>query len=699
MTNRGIRATMSKKKRKERGQEYVEEPVKKGLFGRKKSQKPDDKDKLARIRDFPLFVGIKPRKGFTFHSDYFKVDDTYAMVLTVLHHKGSDDGLRAFWGIDLIPRNLGSDISVRRMEHVSRVSESWVSQHQGRAEGLMKNRESEVKQDGSLSSMQRLNKEQGQLLTIARELVEGSSYLRVAFRLLVKAPTLERLDEAVEKINRQYKDQFDTVYATPYVGEQKRELSNLFNKIDVKMGRNFMFTSKEFAGAYSLVTRGIEDDTGEYIGQMQGDVNNSAVLMDLDDYESHVIIAGNAIARTLSYNGTDFLNREHMNNIRLKAPRGVDVWGAKLGMAALLRNKRVVHLVLNRARVDAIGINLDDVTSRVDMTRGDINPFEMFGRVGVDDEISIFSAHVQKIQLMIDQLYPLGDGDKSLAEIIKGELSKVINDFYVDKRMWQRNAQERRDALRIIGIPHNQVPRLPEFQAYLDMGYTAERNARAGDGDMLRAYNYLRKVFKDMMDTNGDLFDTTTSDIIDDAKVSNRVVYDFSSLLDRSRGVMMAQFVNALSFAIGTLREGDVVILHGAEQLADDIKGYVKDSFAQLHDRGVRTVMIYSTKDAIEKMILDRELNGFEQADYTLLGGMTKYVIDLYESTLRQEVPISLKGLLEHKERERYYLRRRFDNIVFSCDIQMGLGVPEFSEELDFEAEEDEEFTDEVGTF
>jgi hypothetical protein len=610
--------------------------------------KPNEQTK---IRDYPLFRAIKPKSKFLFHSDYFQVDDSFATVLTVLHQNEADDNLGYFWGINLIPRNIGNDVSVRRIEHVGRMSESWIDQHQGRAEGLLNNQASETERDGSLTARQRLNKKQQQLLDIAHDLMNGSSYLRVAIRLLVKAPTLERLDDAVNKINRQYKDRFDTVFAAPYTGEQKRELANLLGKVENKMGRNFMFTSSELAGNYSLVTRGIEDPRGEYIGQMEGDVNNSAVLMDIDQYDSHVVIAGKAEAQTLS--GWDF-----------KGQRGVDVWGAKLGMNALLRNRRVVHLVLNRAHVTEIGLDLSDVTSNVDMTRGDINPFELFG--DKEHELSIFPAHLQKMSLMVEQLQPMTEEKRPR---IKGALQEVLNDFYVDKRMWARNAQENRDALRLVEIPHNQVPRLPEFQAYLDMEYHAQVQARNKDPEVMNAYGFLKTAFRDMMDSNGDLFNTTTSTKIDRAAVSNRVVYDFSSLLKRSRGVMMAQFINALGFAVGNLSQGDVVILHGAEQLALGIKQYVRDQFDQLRDNGVRVVYIYNS---VERMLADRAFNQFESADYTLLGGMTKVTIAEYEQALKQEVPIALKTLLEHKEQYRYYLRRGFDNVVFASDIQMG---------------------------
>lgn len=635
---RGMNTLVTKNKRKER--EIQQQP--KG-----KAQIRD-----YRIRDYPLFRDIKPKQKFIFKSDYFQIDNSFATILTVMHHQGADDSLGYFWGINLIPRNIGNDVSVRRIENVGRMSESWIDAHQGRAEGLLNNKANELNRDGgSLTSRQKISKEQQQLIDIAQDLMNGSSYLRVAIRLLVKAPSLERLDDAVNKINRQYKDRFDTVYAAPYTGEQKRELSHIFHKVEAKMGRNFMFTSAEFAGNYSLVTRGIEDKRGEYIGQMEGDVNNSAVLMDLDNYESHVVIAGRHEAQTLS-------------NWDFKGEKGSDVWGIKLGMNALLRNRKVVHLVLNRSKIDQIGIDLSDITSKVNMTQGDINPFELFG--DKKDELNIFPAHLEKMYLMVEQLQPMPENQRPR---IKSALQKVLNDFYVDKRMWQRNAQDNRDALRLVGIPHKQVPRLPEFQAYLDMEYNAQVQARNKDPEVMNAYGFLQGAFRDMMDSNGDLFNTTTSDIIDRAAVSSRVIYDFSSLLKRGRGLMMAQFVNALGYAVGNLGEGDLVILHGVEHLASGIKQYVYDQFDQLHDNGVRIVYIYGS---VERMLDDRGFNQFENADYTLLGGMTKPTIQAYEQTLKQEVPIALKSLLEHKERYRWYLRRGFDNIVFASDIQMG---------------------------
>lgn len=634
----------------------IKQRTQKALRIKDESQKGDKKKEL--IKDNKWYKSVKPKQGYAFFSDYFTIDNQHATVLTIMHDAGSDDGLSYFWGIGLIPRNLPANVSVRKIEQVRRMTDSWISQHQSKAEGMVASRERDVQSDGTMRDKAKHTRKQQDLEGIAQELLSGASYLKVSMRLLVKAPTLADLDKAVDKINRNYKDRFDTVFAAAYAGEQKREFAGIFRPIADKIGKNFMFTSSEYAGNYNLVTHGIEDATGEYVGIMSGDVNQSAVIFDVDDYEHHIVIAGSNKGRTSS-------------RLDVGQERGVDVWGAKVGFSALMRNRRVVHLVLNGAKIDTIGVDLSDITAKIDMGQGDINMFEMFG--DKEDELSIFTAHLNKLVLMAKQSYATTDHDRG---VIEGSLREIATTFYIDKQMWAHNAQQNRDRLRLVGIPHEQVPMLPEFTAYLDMEYNRLVEADSKDNEVLHAYSILRSIFKDMLSSNGDLFNTTTNSVIDRAKTGQRVIYDFSSLIRRGRGVAMAQFVNALGFAVGSLNKGDLVVLHGVDQLVDDVKEYVKDQFTILNDNGVRTAYIYTK---VERMVKDVAFNEFDKADYTILGGMSESTVHLYEETMHKEVSVELKRLLVHNDDVRYYLRRRFDNIIFDMDVQLGIDRQEKS--------------------
>lgn len=626
----------------------IHDTVKKSKRLEQEKNKPKKKGN-ENLRDNEFFRRVKPKEKIVFQSDYFLIDEEYATILTMIHDDLADTKMVGFWGVQLIPRDLGADVSVRRFTHASRVSESWVQSNQAKAESLMK--KEEFNADNMRENM-KVNQKNEALVEIANDLTSGSSYLRVAFRLLVKAPTLNKLDDAVEKINRQYKDRFDTVQFHPYTGEQKGELSNLYAHVDKKLGRNFMFTSKEFAGNYDLVTHGIEDPSGEYIGSMSGDVNNSAIIMDLDDYtERGVVLAGHE--RAITESGQVY-----------EGERGVDMIGAKLGMAALMNNKQVVHLVLNGSEINKIGVDLSDLTANVSMDGGDINMFEIFGEK--EDELSLYPAHIQKLVLMAQQI---GGSNSEVQTIIDGSLRDVLRDFYIDKGMWVDNAQHNRSRLRLVGLEHTDVPKLESFIQYVEMKYHSERASKNNDQDMVRAYNVIRQVFDTMLQDNGDLFNTFTSNVIDQVTSSARVVYDFSSLMRRGHGIMMAQFVNALGFSTGNLGAGDVVLLHGAEELSSEIRPYVIEQVEQLRKHGVRVVFIYHS---IEKMVQARDLNRFDDASYTFLGGMTENLAKKYEEGLGVTLPASLRNLLVHDNPTRYYLRRGFDNLVFNNDFQLG---------------------------
>ena len=605
--------------------------------------------------DYPHLDELRPVQGYAFFSDYFTVDQQYATIMSYFHDEAARDDYGPFWGINRITAGLDERVTTVILEQVHRMGEKWIKDHQNTSEKIDKMDASEQEGDGATrASKRRQQKVSQDMDVIVDELTNGASYLHVHMRIMIKAPSLAILDDSVERIRSLYVDRFGTLKIAPYHGEQRRELASLFQRNSAKRGKGFHFTSKEFAGAHSLVTNGLNDDSGEYVGYMVGDVNNSAVLMDVNDYKERVVVADEQ--------QNEFLNRAYVS----------DMWGSKISQAALLNNHRVVHIVLNGANLDELGPRLDGLTARLDMSSGDINMFEMFGRV--EDELSIFPAHLQKIVLMAEQAYETTDSDRS---IIRGSLEETLTQFYVDKNMWSRNAKENRDRLRLVGLDHQHVPRLQDIVTYFDTQYKSLSNRETRDDELLHAYSVLNLVFKNLLDNNGDLFNTYTSDSIDDVENAQRVIYDFSGLLRRGRGVAMAQLVNVIGFAVDSLERGDVVIIHGAEDIADTareddygVKEYITTQLEHLFRRGGRVVYLYNK---IERMLDDEKFNQFGRANYTLLGTMLDSVVAKYQRKLHQEIPPDLERLVTSKDRHYTYLRRGHTNVVFQMDIPLGV--------------------------
>ena len=598
---------------------------------RKQKQKAD---KLRRsFKAYPDLAAIKPREKYVFHSDYFQIDDGYASILSFFHTEGAVDNFGYFWGINRIPSGMQGNVTTISFEQVHRMSERWLAEHQTRAEGIASTNERANQASGTNTTRGKARRRIEDYQTIAQELTNGAAYMHVQYRLLVKAPTLADLDLAVAAIERLYTDRFATLSAAPYAGEQRRELSELFRPNDSKMGHGFYFTSTELAGSYSLVTHGIEDNNGEYVGFMLGDVNNSAVLFDVDGYRHHCIVANEGYH--------ELLGRQYITAL----------WGSKMSQSCMLHNHRVVHLIMDGTDLDKLGPKFDSLTTRVNMNRGDMNMFEMFGEP--EEELSVFPSQLTKLVLMAEQAYVPTDSDRS---IIRGSLQRIATKFYIDRGMWFADAKKHRDRLRVLNIPHADVPKLSEFVGYLNTAYKAALTAENHDEEEQHALNVLRTTFQNLLDNNGDLFETITSDAVDNIRDSRRVIYDFSSLLARDKGVAMAQFVNVIAFAVGKLSKGDSVIIHGAENLDKTIKEYVNLQFERIYAKGARVCYLYNN---IDKMLLDRDFCMYDKADYT--------------TRINQQIPPDLTKLITAKGENISYIRRGVDNVVFKQDLTLGI--------------------------
>lgn len=618
---------------------------------KKKERKKKKRDK--HLSAYPDLMAIKPKEGYRFHSDYFQVDSGYGCVLSFFHVDGAQDSFGAFWGVNMIPRGLPNGVSVIKLEQIRRMTDSWVDSRQTRSETVSNLSAQEQEKAGTNRTRGKTRQQADDLRVIASELQNGATYLNVHFRLLVKAPDLATLDLAISAIERLYVDRFGTMEAAPYHGCQRKELSTLFLKNDRKEGKGYGFTSFEFAGAYGLVTHGLEDADGEYVGSMTGDINNSAVLFNVNGFSRHVVVASTNKAKIAS------------STIDFQGERSANIWGSKLSQSCLIHGNRVVHLILDGCNLDHLGPKFSDLTVRIDMNGGDVNMFEMFG--DVKDELSIFPAQIQKLVLMAEQAYPTTDRDRS---VIRTSLEEVATKFYVHNNMWLENAVANREYIRVVGIPHEQVPKLEMFVSYLDQGYRAMVNQDHHDQDKLRAYTTLSMVFKNLLSNNGDLFNTVTTDKIDSAKSGRRVIYDFSGLPRRGVGICMAQFVNILGYAVGNLGEGDLVIIHGAELISDSVKTYVANLLDSLHVRGGRCAYLYNN---MEKMLDDKGFSHFDKADYTIFGNMTDTLVNSYQQSLGQEIPSDLSRLIATRNDIVYYIHRGFDNVVFNADLSLGL--------------------------
>lgn len=623
------------------------EPEKKGLaklFAKKKPKKEYS------FENNPHLLTLRPHEAYMFFSDYIRIDDdTYVCILAMFHNNGAADRFGQFWGLNLLPHNLPKTTKVVRFEQVSRMTDEWVDAHQTRAEKVAEANANEQGRGGTNTTKRRAGRSFSDLDVIASELLNGATYLHVHYRLQVISPSLAELDASVDQIRKDYIDAFSSLSLEPYQGEQKKEMSTLLRNNSTKLGVGYYYTSTEYAGSYSLVTHGIEDHDGEFVGHMTGDVNNSAVLFDIDYYPKHIVVADQVF------------DDRYQERVRRS-----NVWGSKIAQAAILNNHKVIHFLLSPVDMDMISPKFESFTNFVNMSTGDLNMFELFG--SVEDELSAFPHHLEKIKIMTEQISPPTDDDRT---ILRGSLDEVLTRFYIDSKMWVANAQYNRDKLRLVGIPHNQVPRLEQLVMNLDQKHKALMAASVVDAEQVHAYGILKTIFRSMLTSNGDLFNTVTNDVFDTVTDKTRVIYDFSDLLQRGKGIAMAQMINVITYALSGLGAGDLAIFHGCDNIdSDDVKNYLKREFDFLYKRGGRTCLIY---DDVSAYMQDLDFNQAIRADYTIMSTMAPADAELYEKEFGVALPGSLRSLITAPQSTNNYLHRGVDNIVFKPDLYVGI--------------------------
>lgn len=636
-----------------------------GLFNKKRD---DELENAGIVADNDFLTAIAPKRGYEFHSDYFILDDKYyCTVATVIAKSGANRKLFPMWGIQLLPHSLGSNTTARLFMGTRAETAKWIEKYQQQADALAANQNDAANKTNrsKRQTMSRMRIED--VKQISEDLTqENDSYLGASFKILVKSDSLNNLDTALNKINRAYATEpnFGGMRVASYDGEQAHELQNMFSEPKDHVGGVYHFTSSELAGEYNILTQGIEDVTGEYVGDMRGENNANAIIWDINRFRDHVVVGSKFGASTV--NGpVNFSEPRFSDGTMVKTKnqqyqaQGTTMWGVKLAQSALASNNRVVHLVLNGERVQDLGVDLSQATSYVPMQKGAINPFEVFG--DRQQPLAAYAHHKSKLRLLVQQFNP-----ELTATDLRKYLSKLLDDFYIDKRMYREDAESHPDRLRLI-VNHDQYPRLQDFTVYL---------AQAGKTNFRQEAEAIQRIETafDAMKENADIFNSKTSAFLDDSDGAPQVIYDFSSLADRDSGsndVMMAQFVNALSYSVHGLTEGDLVVLHGVDELSDSIKEYVYEVFGSLSKKHIRTAYLYNDIDA---MLADANFNHIDDADYTLMSGMSAPQVTKYEEILGKSLPESLKKAMSNSVEFRYYLNRASKNVIF--DANLLLDVP-----------------------
>lgn len=615
-------------------------------------------------------------KGYRLHEDYVELigknpKNSSVIAPALIFIKSDKADLQNQWGVDFV-RDLVSDtiknsssshsLNVVFVENIKNLPGSWIKKHQADTDRYT------LKNGDDHRHRAAANQQQTDLEEIARELYAGGSYLAVGFKYIIAASSLAKLDEFLDSLQRRLELRLPGTVVTLANGNIEKEMANIFNDPLAEPGKTLMFTSQEFAGSYNLVTNGIEDPHGFYAGEQIGDISNSAVIWDMTAFNRYAVLAtGNKFARKQDfYSGIIPEDYQQWT--------GSDLWLNTLIMQLVKEQpltgpkKHVFTLALDPIHLDD---HLITSTAQIDLSKGHLNPFEMFG--DTKDELSIFPANLEKWNQITRQLsmqtYKVKDEvSKPLVDMTElTDLNQTLENFYIDNHMWVKNPKENRDKIRIVGIPSNEVPTLDTFIAYLVSAYSEAMDPVTGDAHKAREYNILLALYRQLDLSNGDLFNTITDPMFSTLGIKTHTLFNYSGLSQRKGNILLVQLLNSFSAIANQTHAGDTIIIHGAQRITSLTQQYIQTIITDLLRKGVRIVYSYSSPS---DMLAQADFNHMPDADWTLTGHLTPDQCAAYNKALgnQRQMTAMIQRNIQSSNEACYYLRRSNDNVIFEAN-------------------------------
>lgn len=617
---------------------------------------------------------IVPHKGWLMHEDYLTNldNDTVNAVILIFNKPGQANNLTPQWGVqfirDLVDQVLTDNansnpnkdrLNVAFVNTVRRMDQKWIDKYQGDTDRYAM-RKSDADDH---KSMARAVTQQDDIAQIAKEIDGGNAYLGIGFKYIVSASSIELMDKFVKKLQMSLDKRIPgTVVAYPN-GNVDLEFQHIFSNPMNEPGMKTMMTSSEFAGFYNLVTSGIEDEHGVYVGEQIGDINNTAIIWDMTDFDKYAVMGiENRFARKRDY-------LSHSIPEEYQFFTGSDLWLNTL-MLQLVREKqgRVFTLALDPVHISSF---LSGVTSIIDLNQGVINPFEAFG--SYNDELAIYHSNTEKWNIMARQLASFlittkhATQKEPLSQPEIDDLDTILENFYIDYNMWTINPQQNRRDIHFVNVPHNDVPTLNDFLAEIKTEYLRYSDPDTGDRIKAEEVNRLYSVFNRMQTLASDLFDTHTSPIIDSIGTARNTVFDYSGLYKRGGNTLLVQLLNSISAITNQMVDGDVLIIHGAQRITSMTQDYINDILSGLITKHVRIVYSYQR---VDDMLKNSDFNHLSSSDWTLTGFLTPDQITEYNKILgnQRQMTDSVQTNIQTKNDSYYYLRRGPQNILFKAN-------------------------------
>ncbi|EAC3256929.1 MULTISPECIES: hypothetical protein [Staphylococcus] len=608
---------------------------------------------------------LHPITGYEYTGSFIKANGRFGRVLKLYNHYGLNRNNPFGWFVNVLPEVSSEGVRAYFIEKSKPLTEKEQNQVVSKistTQSALDNEENDSKNedDGNITiKMMQSN----DLAEAVREDKKKDIAIDSEIRVLFTGENPDKINKEIKDLNHIYKTDINGLQMISSAGDQENLFKNLLepptgNKLDHCM------MSKYYAGFDHAIRKGLDDDKGVPIGKLHASLSGGIAMMDLNgSFKDRIIVASQKTSNI------------HLYDRKLSAS---SLWGQKIANHAMCNGHKTFHIVLNKFRYEAnedgeghfsCSPIVNNVLEHIDLSKGGLNPLEMFG--DKKDLTEIYETNLGKIAHIFYLI-----SNRTLTNQMKTELQKQLGVFYESMKMWDKQAELYPERTRVLNIKnHETYPRFADFLTRLSNFEKSVRD-KGTDSEVDRA-KYLRDIVERILGSHYATFNrhTTLPDFTDPNKF--QYYYELGRL-STNPSIQEAQFLNSFDYIAHACMENDIIMIHGVDKISVETLEYIKPRIAKLEEKGIRIAYLFDNigngevKDKSKREtyveyadVFNTEgvlYTNFEtQFDYSILGTMAPNDFEKYQDLIRQQLPEDLKDLLVADEDIQYLIRRKGD--------------------------------------
>lgn len=489
------------------------------------------------------------------------------------------------------------------------------------------------------------------------EMIIDSAIPVVVFRwrLIVIGNSKADVDNQIATINTKLSQQHDGAKWDALPGEMQQKFTGMFHPLE-KTRFVMTATGADYAGLNLSVSSGLADPHGMPIGGDNFSLSANTAYFDFEKFtKSQAMIAMPRNSEITMYRSADTISQPPV-------PSLVAQYAAN---QFVCYNHRVHHIVLNEFNYFDKGryyrpLESEKLFAQYDVSRMTINPLQGFG--DIKDVIAIHARLVNKIVNIFDILrdFKLSEGDRAA-------ILAVVKSFYFNQNYWRSDADKNPQLTRIVNITH------PETYATLvDLlnSFTTLGKQAANQNRELKAdrFDTLQAILEQSLSSFISILGRTTS-----IKETNaaQVYYQFNNI--QSKQIKQIQFINILDYIIYTAKPGDVIAIHGFDQVNHHVADMAYASIKAAEDHGIRFIFTF---DSLQSPTENAgKLNDMFQmqetyykdldtdVDWSFIGRAMPAEMKLIRKALNQDLGPAITDMMQRKSKNQVLVHRHVDQV------------------------------------